>query len=419
LAFGLLAATLSGALPLVFRSRLAWLLIAFCIWGALRTIPFFHSYGIDALRDGAVWGYSAFALIVASCVLQERRVAQLVRCFRRCLPWFFAWVPLAWGIVSVADDAIPTLPGTDVKLLVLNPGLVAVHLAGAATFLLLGLGGGGERSTRLRDLVAKWALATGWTLAFLIAASITRGGLLAVLASIIVVAIFRPMATARKLATACLCAGATIFVAPAFLGERMSRDSRPFEDSRVISPGQLAANVTSIVGNRGDDLEGTRTWRILWWRTIIDYTLLGDYFWTGKGFGINLGDDDGFQPTVSQERPNRSPHNGHLTILARAGVPGVALWVLLQGSFAAALTRAYFSARRQGREWHARVTLWILAYWTAFLIHGASDVFLEGPTGGIWFWCVFGLGMAVLQDQRHVSRVTPSITGWRPRRRQS
>ena len=148
--------------------------------------------------------------------------------------------------------------------------------------------------------------------------------------------------------------------------------------------------------------------------------MLGDYFWTGKGFGINLADDDGFPTTdTSDDRPNRSPHNGHLTILARAGVPGAALWVLLQGSFAAALTRAYFSARRQGREWHARVTLWILAYWAAFLIHGAFDVFLEGPTGGIWFWCVFGLGMAVLQDQRQVSRVTPSVTGWRPRGRQS
>ena len=93
--------------------------------------------------------------------------------------------------------------------------------------------------------------------------------------------------------------------------------------------------------------------------------------------------------------------------------------MLLQGSFAAALTRAYFTRRRQGREWHARVTLWILAYWAAFLVHGAFDVFFEGPNGGIWFWCVFGLGIAVLQDQRQVSRVTSSVTEWRPRRRQS
>ena len=31
----------------------------------------------------------------------------------------------------------------------------------------------------------------------------------------------------------------------------------------------------------------------------FDYTVFGDYFWTGKGFGINLADDDGFQTTVA------------------------------------------------------------------------------------------------------------------------
>ncbi len=251
LAFGLLAATLSGALPLVFRSRLAWLLIAFSIWGALRTIPFLHSYGIDALRDARSVG------------LQRVRADRGVMCAAGKTGWRSscgasdAACPgispgSLWPGASSASQTtrFRRVPGTDVKLLVLNPGLVAVHLAGAATFLLLGLGGGGERSTRTRDLVAKWALATGWTLAFLIAASITRGGFLAVLISIGVVAVFRPMATARKIATACLCAGVTIFVAPAFLGERHVARQPTFEDSRVISPGQLAANVTSIFGNR-------------------------------------------------------------------------------------------------------------------------------------------------------------------------
>ena len=35
---------------------------------------------------------------------------------------------------------------------------------------------------------------------------------------------------------------------------------------------------------------------------IIDYTVFGDYFWTGKGFGISLADDDGFQGTAWQGR---------------------------------------------------------------------------------------------------------------------
>jgi hypothetical protein len=407
LAIGILAATLSGGLPAVFRSRLAWLLVAFSIWGAFRTIPYINTHGIDALRDAAVWGYSAFALVVAACALPGRRWAQVVPDFRRVLPYYFAWIPVAWILVRVADDAIPTVPGNDVKLLVFNPSLVAVHLAGAATFVLLGLGGGRKRRTRTRDLLVKWTLSTTWMLAFVITASISRGGLFAVLASIMVVVLFRPMATTRKIVTACLFAGVMALVTPALFVGSVGTDSREFEDSRAISPGQLASNLSSVFSNRDDDLGGTARWRLLWWRSIIDYTLFGDYFWTGKGFGINLAEDDGFHTTVlSEDRPNRSPHNGHMTILARAGVPGAALWLLLQGSFGVALTRAYFRASQRRREWDARVTLWVLAYWVAFMVDSAFDVFLEGPYGGISFWSLFGLGIALLQDQRSLDRVS-------------
>ena len=35
--------------------------------------------------------------------------------------------------------------------------------------------------------------------------------------------------------------------------------------------------------------------RLDWWKEIVTYTINGKYFWTGKGFGVNLADDDGFQ----------------------------------------------------------------------------------------------------------------------------
>jgi hypothetical protein len=53
-----------------------------------------------------------------------------------------------------------------------------------------------------------------------------------------------------------------------------------------------------------------------------------------------------------------------------------------------------------GRDNWAVLNLWILCYWLAFMINGAFDVFLEGPQGGIWFWCIFGFGMGVLEVQR-------------------
>lgn len=83
---------------------------------------------------------------------------------------------------------------------------------------------------------------------------------------------------------------------------------------------------------------------------VINYTVFGEHFWTGKGFGINLANVDGFQ--VYADQSLRSPHNGHLTMLARGGVPGLFFWVLLQASFALALFRTYLADRRAGlREW--------------------------------------------------------------------
>ena len=38
--------------------------------------------------------------------------------------------------------------------------------------------------------------------------------------------------------------------------------------------------------------------------------------------------------------------------------------------------------------------LFLGAYWLAFLINGSFDVYLEGPMGGIWFWTVYGIGVA-------------------------
>jgi len=170
---------------------------------------------------------------------------------------------------------------------------------------------------------------------------------------------------------------------------------------REVSADQIIDNLRSIVGGRTNtsNLEGTRAWRLNWWQDIIGYTVHGRYFWTGKGFGINLADDDDYQGTVNG-LPNRSPHNIQMTVLARSGVPGLVVWSLLHITFALSLVLAFFRARRDRREWWARVNLWIFSFWVAFMVNAAFDVFLEGPQGGVWFWSLIGFGIAALEAQR-------------------
>jgi len=407
LAFGLVATALSGQVLQVFRSPVAWLIVALSGWCALQTIPYVPQYGVDALRDAAEWGYGVFALMVAACMLVQPRWEQLLGWFRRCMPYLLVWTPLAWIIVRGADDLLPVLPGTDVKLVVFNHALVSVHLAGAAAFTLLGFGVSPSGQAQRRRPFIKWLLVSSWTLSFLIVASITRSGLLAVATAVVVVGLFRPLVTARKLVTAAAIAASTLVLAPALFVGNLASDSRAYEDARRISLSQIGANFGSIVGKDQDDLTGTRTWRLEWWRTIVGYTLFGDYFWTGKGFGISLAEDDGFETTTSEDRPNRSPHNGHLTILARSGVPGAALWTLLHVGFAISLIRSYFRARLARNEKYARLAVWVLAYWSAFIVQSSFDVFLEGPPGGISFWTVCGLGITIALQTQRLRRAEP------------
>src|SRR5690606_25549056 len=112
--------------------------------------------------------------------------------------------------------------------------------------------------------------------------------------------------------------------------------------------------------------------------------------------------EDGFQ--VNEDSSLRSPHNGHLTVLARSGVPGFALWAMLHLGFAAMMLRAHSRSRAGGDEYMARISLWILAYYAALMVNGTFDVYLEGPQGGIWMWTVFGMGIAAALVARDKER---------------
>ena len=139
---------------------------------------------------------------------------------------------------------------------------------------------------------------------------------------------------------------------------------------------------------------GTVGYRLDWWNHIIDYTFNGDYFWTGKGFGINLGTDSGFDPVGDGKV--RSPHNGHITVLARTGVPGLCCWIILQLSWAFSILSNYFKSIRRHQPRWSSVFIALFIYWFALMMSSSFEVIIEGPSGGIWLWSIFGVGLASL-----------------------
>ena len=127
-----------------------------------------------------------------------------------------------------------------------------------------------------------------------------------------------------------------------------------------------------------------------WWTDIVNYTVHGRYFWGGKGFGINLADDDGYQVG---DRTLRSPHNVHMTILARLGVPGLALWISTLLVWFSTMFRNAYMAWRNGEHTWGRFFIFIACYALAAIIDASFDVALEGPMIGIWFWVLIGVGL--------------------------
>jgi len=385
----LISVGLIRGLQELFMLRTSWILLAFMLFGLMRTIPFVPVFGIDALRDAVIWAYGAFAVLVGAAFRQNGRVTVACEAYSRLLPVLLLWIPLGILLPRIFPAAAISLPGSPVPLLNLKPGDAAVHLAGAFAFLSLGLHRQSKWGIRFIKKEKPWWVV--WWMGLIIVGSANRGGLLAILVSIGALMWLTRSANASWLLT-----GIFMISILSLLGIGLSFGSRSLAVEQVVK------NLGSVVGVVDDpSLTGTIRWRLAWWRTIVDYTVFGPYVWTGKGFGINLADDDGFQVSpVDATLRLRSPHNGHMTILARMGIPGFVLWVLLLASLSVGMLRLIKQLRKQKHDFEARFLTWVFLYFTASLVNAAFDVYLEGPQGGIWFWCLVGLALATMADCR-------------------
>jgi hypothetical protein len=385
---GLLVLLRSGCLVAVFAFGPSLLLAAIMGWTLLRTLPFVGSYGFDALRDSVIIMYGGFSFIVAALLIEDcRRINTLVRYYRIFLGIYVPAVPLLFPLGFYFGDDILKVPGTTVSLIWLGPGEVATHLAGAAVFALAGF----HRPTPI------------WTAclfaALVMVSAVSRAAMLAFVVPVVLAA---PMLGKARMFAVIIPIG-LMLLATSYLLETSFSSYHEARSSteRPVSSVQLVENVASIFGRGSDQTEGTKEWREKWWNIIVDNTVRGPYFWTGRGFGINLGFEDGFG-NPHNERPLRSPHNGHITILARAGIPGAALWGVFLAAWLGALLHATSLARRCGQAEWAGLLLFVACYAMSCVVNATFDVALEAPMQGIWFWCLIGFGIGTTMIYRYM-----------------
>ena len=383
LAVGLVAMAI--VLPRARVGGVEALLLAFMAWGAARTIPYIGIYGVDALRDAVTWGYAMFALALA-WTLREEHVRLLVRTYRRIVWPLVLWLPLALVVATLFGDRLPDVPGSTTSILSVKAGDVAVNLAGVAAFVLTGLYSAGSVQQGAMEVL----LWVAWLVPASAAAALNRGAMAAA-ATAGVAALF-VRSSSRWIRVAMV--GLLIFVSASLLNPQVDIGS-----NRQLSFQQLVSNAVSLFGGEGGALnDATKAWREAWWAKIIGYTVDGPDFWTGKGYGINLADADGFQ--VTSDDSLRAPHSVHFEILARSGVPGLVLWLAVLAAWIVMMLRAAIRAARSRRRFLLALIGWVVAYWLASLVNGSVDVYIGGPQGGILFWSLFGLGLVLARLAR-------------------
>jgi hypothetical protein len=366
----------------------AILLVALMAIVLARTIPFVGIYGFDALRDSTIVMYGGFAFIIIGLLLEDANrinlVLHLYRIMLTCLPAMFVAACLTkyWG------DDIPKLFGP-VPIVQLGPSIVGTHLAGTMVFALAGY----------RKVSVAWLLV--WLATLALIGATNRGALLAALVPIAIAMLalrrYRLMIATAVVTVVTFAALLTIESALGTYEEAKDSMDRP------VSAHQLLENAKGIIGQGAQQGEGTKRWRLNWWDIIINDTIHGPNFWTGRGFGLNLADADGFGGTSDRHDPRpptRSPHNAHMTMLARAGIPGLVMWEIVLLSWFATMAGAIVMARLRGHERWVELFVFTVCYLTAILINATFDVVLEGPMQGIWFWCLFGFGLGSVMIYR-------------------
>lgn len=399
LVIGVLIFIRSQRLTVIFSDSTLLIWSFFALWGVLRTLPFLRQYGFYAIRDAALWGYGLVAVLIVAFVNNSNQISKALNSYRRIMAWLVPVLFLMLAVEFTAGVRLPAPPwAPQSSFPLIKGGDAAVNLAGGA--LLMFIFASSKRASGRQEIgvfrVLGWIGLVGSAFILLIA---VRAGFAAIIVPITLVALMRFQKVGWKLAAVGLFAVVLVFgVLEADLATFTIR-------GRQFNSDQMAASVTSVFSNtEHTELEGSKEWRLGWWKNIIDYTVFGRYFWTGKGFGVNLAVEDGPPGLTAEETALRSPHNGNMTVLARMGVPGALLWIAMNASFAFRLLAAYRRSNRQGLRFWAGVNLWVLLFWLAALINLSFDVYLEGPVGGMWFWATIGFGVAALRVQAYEAR---------------
>jgi len=365
---------------LIHVSRPIQLLLLFMLWGFALAFEGYSEWGIDAVRDSALWYYGGFALISAVLLLYKPDLwDELVDRLTRILPFFFMVMIVRFALAQASIG--PRIPDSRTRLTAHKTANIAVNVAIALAFLLIVVGPSASKEMRRRS--------TSLTLVgLLLVAGVgtqSRAGFLA--ASVVLAVLFVVARHARGVMVGVLGLAILVAVLAAALDVKFQLDRRELSVEQVIENFQSVAE-EATTGGRFDN---TTQWRLNLWNLVVEDVFTTERALIGFGFGENLALRFDYE-NPNQSVPLRNPHNSHLSVLARMGTVGSALWIALFASWYMSLIRARRQFRELGEDRRASLSLWLMLAMTGILVNAFFDPTLEGPQVGVWLWTLFGVG---------------------------
>lgn len=392
---GVLGATRYLRIPLRDEPILA-VLAAFGLWGAIRTVPGFAEYGIDALRDSALWYYTMFAFLAVAATTRSMELPDSLRAqLVRLTPWLLAWLPIALILVPVSESA-PSMPFSTVSILSHKPGNGAV-----AAILVLGVMWLFPQTRSARNRAA-WSIVA--LLVIALVATQNRGGLLGALAGAAVgLAFLRDRMRVATKAVAVIALGLT------FATVLQIKVPFPGLQGREFSASQLVTNVASVGdADSPGNLDGTVQGRRELWSRVIDKQIAAGRLIDGSGFGPNLATEVGVYDDGTDRL--RSPHNSHLDVLARMGVVGLALWVWLWVGWYCRLISGCRRLARRAQYASRQTAVLCMMVASTVLVSTFFDPQLEGPQIAVLLWTTFGIGVSVTSRKACRAASGPTVS---------
>lgn len=354
------------------------------LWGLTLLVLSITRYGLDAIRDSALWYYGFAAVLVTFLLISNPgRLGRWLSFYRRLMPWVLLWFPFAIVLNATFADILPNVPFSDVSIAAHKNGNIAVFTAIFLAYIWLVDG-----NNRFFSGTRRMVLTSGGILIILLAGMQNRGGLVA---SAIGLALAIAMMKRQRSEFGFIAGGAVVITLTLALATNISI---PLFGNREFSAEQLISNVATIIdpGSGSARDTGTTQWRLEIWTTVFE-DVVADSPIVGFGPGPDLGQKYGFGG--SGEATLRNPHNSHIGVLARMGFVGLIAWAALWTVWAMQLFLLRQRLNRTGRRSEGALPAWLVVSATMILINAVFDPTLEGPQVAIWLWSIFGIGTAL------------------------